>query len=261
MKKKISAKGLNCASYKDDFLKRRLEGRIHFRGLSSYLDYAHYMDKNPSEFNDLSDALTINVSEFCRDSSVWNSFQNKFLPSIIANKIATGERKLKIWSAGCADGEEPYTLAIVILEALSYNRGNFKVEIIGTDIDLPSLDRAKKGIYAPQRLRLVSKSILQRYFTPSDDGNLKLSEDVKKRVTFMLHDLSMPPPASGFDAISCRNVIIYFSKDLQQMLFRNFCSALVPGGYLILGKVESILGESGELFKCVDLPERIYRKY
>jgi chemotaxis protein methyltransferase CheR len=257
----MSSRGLNWASYKDDFLKRRLEGRMHLRGLPSYLDYAHYLDKNPSEFDDLLDALTINVSEFFRDPSVWHSLQKEFLPSAIRNKIETGERKLRIWSAGCADGEEPYTLALVVLETLSYNRGNFQVEIIGTDLDLASLDRARKGIYPPQRLRLVSKSILQRYFTPCDGGNFMLSEDVRKLVTFMLHDLSMPQPGSRFDVISCRNVIIYFSKELQQTLFRSFWNALVPGGYLILGKVESILGESSKLFRCVDLPERIYRKY
>jgi chemotaxis protein methyltransferase CheR len=260
LKKKIITKGLNCTGYKDDFLKRRFDGRMHVKGIPSYAEYAHYLDKSPTEFKELVDALTINVSEFFRDPSVWNAFQTKIMPAIIREKIQTSQRELRIWSAGCADGEEPYTIALSVIDALSYNLKTFKIEIVATDVDLQSLDRARRGVYSPVRLKLATRSALERFFTPADGGNLKLSDEVRRLVTFQLHDLFTSPPRMGFDVISCRNVMIYFSRELQQQLFRNFFQALSPGGYLIVGKVESPLGEYSILFKCIDLTERIYQK-
>jgi chemotaxis protein methyltransferase CheR len=260
LKKKVVAKGLNCTGYKDDFLKRRFDGRMNLKGVSSYAEYAHYLDKNPTECKELLDALTINVSEFFRDPTVWKAFQTKIMPAIIKEKMQAFQREIKIWSAGCADGEEPYTIAISVMDALSYNLKAFKIEVEATDLDPQSLNRARRGVYAPARLRLAKHSVLQRFFTPVDGGNLEISDEVKRLVTFQLHDLFTLPPSSPFDVISCRNVMIYFSRELQQTLFHNFHQALSPKGYLILGKVESPVGEYGTLFKCVDLAERIYQK-
>lgn len=233
---------------------------MHIKGIPSYAEYAHYLEKNPTEFKELIDALTINVSEFFRDPTVWKTFQTKIMPAIVREKIQTPQKELKIWSAGCADGEEPYTIAICVIDALSYNLRAFKIEIVATDVDLQSLDRARRGIYSPTRLKLTTHSVLQRFFTPIGAGNLKLSDEVKRLVTFQQHDLFTSPPSSGFDMIICRNVMIYFSRELQQTLFRNFYQALSPGGYLIVGKVESPMGEYSTLFKCIDLAERIYKK-
>jgi chemotaxis protein methyltransferase CheR len=260
LKKKVGSMGINCTGYKDDFLKRRLEGRMRLIGLASYADYAHYIDKHPSEFNDLYDALTINVSEFFRDQSVWDALRRNILPAMVKSKLLSGKKEFKVWSAGCADGEEPYTYAIIILETLAYLSHSFKIEILGTDIDMPCLNRARKGTFAPARLRLVNQSILQRHFLPGDGGNLTISQTIKDLVTFKPHDLFTPPPSADFDIISCRNVIIYFSRELQQSLFRNFHDALTPGGYLVLGKVETLVGETASLFVSVNIAERIYRK-
>jgi chemotaxis protein methyltransferase CheR len=260
LKKKMHAIGINCAGYKDDFLKRRLEGRMRTLGLASYADYAYYIEKHPSEFTDLYDALTINVSEFFRDITVWDALRRDILPPLVREKLASGRKQLKIWSAGIADGEEPYTQAILILETLAYLSRSFRIEVLGTDIDLPSLTRAQRGIYPPARLKLVSKPILQRYFLPNKDGTFSISQNVKDLVTFKSHDLFTPPPSNDFDIISCRNVIIYFSRELQEQLLRNFYNALQPNGHLILGKVETLVGESTPLFASVNLAERIYRK-
>jgi chemotaxis protein methyltransferase CheR len=188
------------------------------------------------------------------------AFQTKIMPAIIKGKMQAFQRELKIWSAGCADGEEPYTIAISVMDALSYNLDAFKIEVVATDLDPQSLNRARRGVYSPARLRLAKHSVLQRFFTPVDAGNLKISDEVKRLVTFQPHDLFTLPPSSPFDVISCRNVMIYFSRELQQTLFHNFHQALSPGGYLILGKVESPVGDYGTLFRCVDLAERIYQK-
>ena len=260
LKKKIIARGGNCVGYKDDFLRRRLEGRMRLKGLATYAEYAHFLDKNPSEFNDLLDALTINVSEFFRDVTVWDTLRKQILPPMIKEKLAKDRRELRAWSAGCADGEETYTIALLVLEALAYLSNSFKIEVLGTDVDPPSLNRARNGDYATARLRLVNDQILRRYFTPGIKDRFTVVDAVKKLVTFKPHDLFTPPPASGFDLITCRNVIIYFSKEQQQQLYRNFYDALRAGGYLILGKVESIVGESTSLFTCTDLAERIYKK-
>lgn len=233
---------------------------MRLKGLATYAEYAHFIDKNPLEFNDLLDALTINVSEFLRDITVWNALRQRVLQPMIKEKLANGKREIRAWSAGCADGEETYTIALLVLEALAYLSNSFKIEILGTDVDLPSLNRARKGVYAAPRLRLISQPLLQRYFTPTDNGNFEIVNSLKKFVTFKPHDLFMPPPASGFDIITCRNVVIYFSRQLQEQLYRNFHDALTPGGHLILGKVESLIGEAMSLFTCTDMAERIYRK-
>ena len=183
---------------------------MNLKGISSYAEYAHYLDKNPTECKELLDALTINVSEFFRDPTVWKAFQTKTMPAIIKGKMQAFQRELKIWSAGCADGEEPYTIAISVMDALSYNLKAFKIEVVA-------------------RLRLAKHSVLQRFFTPVDAGNLKISDEVKRLVTFQPHDLFTLPPSSPFDVISCRNVMIYFSGSLQQRLFHNFHQALSPG--------------------------------
>lgn len=233
---------------------------MNVKGISSYAEYAHYLDRNPTEFKELLDALTINVSEFFRDPAVWREFQTKVMPAIIKEKIASSHRELKIWSAGCADGEEPYTIAICVIDALSYNLKAFKIEIVATDVDPRSLDRARAGVYSPARLRLVRQPVLQRFFRPVHGGDFEVSDEVKRLVTFQLHDLFTFPPSFMFDVISCRNVMIYFSRELQEALFRDFYQALSPRGHLILGKVESPAGESTAPFKCIDLAERIYQK-
>ena len=260
LKKKIRSIGINCAGYKDEFLKRRLEGRMRQLGLASYADYAHYLEKQPSEFNDLYDALTINVSEFFRDTSVWDALRRSILPNMMKTKLASGKKEFRVWSAGCADGEEAYTHAILILETLAYLSKSFQIEIVGTDIDLLSLNRARKGTYSPARLKLVNKSILQRHFIPNADGTFTISQPVKELVTFRQHDLFTLPQSANFDIISCRNVIIYFSRELQQALFENFWNALIPGGFLILGKVETLFGDVACKFKAENLAERIYKK-
>jgi len=260
LKKRIISRGANLAGYKDDFLKRRLEGRMRLKGLATYAEYARFIDKNPSEFNDLLDALTINVSEFFRDTTVWNALRQRILPGMIRERLLNGRKEIKVWSAGCADGEETYTLALVVLDALAYLANSFKIEILGTDIDLPSLNRASEGVYATPRLKLIPQPLLQRYFTPTDKSGFQVINAVRKFVTFKPHDLFTLPPASGFDIITCRNVVIYFSKQLQEQLYRNFHGALAPGGYLVLGKVESLIGDTASLFTCTDVAERIYRK-
>ncbi|HUK50806.1 MAG TPA: protein-glutamate O-methyltransferase CheR [Terriglobales bacterium] len=260
LKKKIRAIGINCAGYKDDFLKRRLEGRMRMLGLTSYADYAYYIEKHPSEFTDLYDALTINVSEFFRDITVWDALRRDILPGLVREKLVSGKKQLKVWSAGIADGEEPYTHAILILETLAYLSRSFKIEVLGTDIDPLSLSRAQRGIYSPLRLKIVSKPILQRYFLSNKDGTFAVTQAVKDLVTFRSHDLFTAPVSNDFDIISCRNVIIYFSRELQERLLRNFYNALLPNGYLILGKVETLVGEATPLFDNVNLAERIYKK-
>jgi chemotaxis protein methyltransferase CheR len=260
LKRKVLAREPNCTGYRDDFLKRKLDARMKIRGMSSYVEYARYLHENPTEFKEALGALTINVSEFFRDPTVWKAFEASIIPAIIEEKIHNLQNEIRIWSAGCADGEEPYTIAMSIIDALSFNLRTFKIQIVATDVDPESLDRARRGVYSPARLRLASHSVLQRFFTPIDGGNLRISETVKRLVTFQPHDLFTFPPCSPFDVISCRNVLIYFAGSLQQRIFRNFHMALSPNGYLILGKVESPIGEYGALFKCVDSTERIYQK-
>ena len=254
------AKGVKCAGYKDDFLKRRFQSRMRSTGVRTYAEYARFIEKNPEEFNDLVDALTINVSEFFRDASVWSVLRDGILPSLIREKIASGSRDLRVWTAGCADGEETYTIAILLLDALAYLSEGFRIQILGTDVDLASLSRARNGEYAAARLRLVDQTAFRRYFIPAKDDNFQIIDAVRKIIAFKPHDLFTPPPEYGFDMISCRNVAIYFSKQQQEELYCNLYNALTGGGYLIIGKVETLIGEASSLFTFANMAERIYRK-
>jgi chemotaxis protein methyltransferase CheR len=216
------------------------------------------LKKDLSEYDRLFDALTINVTNFFRDKSTYRVIKETVVPELVSSKKKQGRKIIRVWSAGCASGEEPYSMAILFHKILGDKINDFLISIHATDIDEVSLDKAKSGEYEAGAVSEVDETILKRYFK----RNLKyeLKEEIKQMVMFTRHDLISDRPLAHLDVILCRNVLIYFSRDLQMRLFDKFCEALNRGGYLILGKTESLAGESAGLFQPVNIRERIYRK-
>ncbi|MHC1610227.1 MAG: CheR family methyltransferase [Candidatus Methanospirareceae archaeon] len=263
LKKKICDRtGVDCSNYKDNYLKRRIGLRMKAMGFDedSYDEYSRFLDENPDECKSLIEEITINVTEFFRDIETFDAFRDEVLPELLAEKRERKSRILRIWSAGCSIGEEPYTISIILHERLGSELNNWLISIHATDIDEKALRAARAGIYESQALRNMSKYQISRYFDADGDGRYRIKEEVKHLVRFQRHDLFSERKFSHFDVIFCRNVIIYFRKEFQNQLLLDFYNALNRGGYLILGRTETMTEGVGEKFVCVNRRERIYKK-
>ena len=249
---------INIEQYKEAYIKRRIAVRMRACKCKTYREYYEYLIKNnPDEYKKLENTLTVNVTEFWRDRTVYKEITN-ILENMISDKTT---RSIRIWSAGCSSGEEPYGIAIIIDKLLEkYNRRFMRVSITGTDIDKKILERAKKGIYINKQLKNMDSATISKYFHKLNEQEYQIKEQVKKYVQFKQHDLIKQPPLKHMDIILCRNVIIYFDKQLQEKLFLKFYEGLNKEGYLILGKTEILHGEARDLFKPVNHRERIYQK-
>jgi chemotaxis protein methyltransferase CheR len=242
--------GLDCRHYKLAYLKRRMGIRMRATRRLTFEEYAQLLEQDPEEFAILLDRLTINVSHFFRDYNVFKQLSNLVVPRL------RQKPPISIWSAGCANGEEPYTLSIMMQEAMpSY----LPWEILATDVDPACLERAGRGVYKSQSLAEVPLNLKNRYFSGGED-QWHISPEIKKRVKFQLGDLTGSLPKGPFDLIICRNVLIYFVSELQERLYRNYYNILKPDGFLVLGKTETLLGDVRNLYQVVDLRERIFQK-
>jgi len=244
---KISrARGVSCESYKNKCLKRRIAVRMRARGVHTYADYGELLDRDAREYQELLDALTINVTKFFRNSETWEALR----PYLVS--LASNRPELRVWSAGCASGEEPYTIAILLLETL----GEGRASIDATDIDRLSLERTRQARYPQTAFSEMPADLQQRYFR---DG--QPIQPVRDLVRVLPHDLTRdPPPRPVYDLIVCRNVVIYFERAAQERLFQTFVHTLAPTGVLVLGKVETLFGPARTRLTVEDPRERIYRK-
>ncbi|MDK2790559.1 MAG: chemotaxis protein methyltransferase CheR [Methanothermococcus sp.] len=259
IKRDIKTKlNIQIDQYKDAYIKRRISVRMRACKCKTYKEYYEYLIKNnPDEYKKLESTLTVNVTEFWRDRTVYEEIK-KILEKMISDRTT---RSIRIWSAGCSSGEEPYGIAIIINELLEkYNRKFMRVSITATDIDREVIEKARKGIYIDKQLKNIDPLLIPKYFNKLDDNQYQIRSIVKKYVKFKQHDMIKEPPISNMDMILCRNVIIYFDKDIQEKLFLKFYESLVDGGYLILGKTEMLHGKARDLFKPVNHRERIYQK-
>ncbi len=237
-------------TYKEKPLKRRLRVRMRATGINTFFEYARYLEDNTEEQKKLADTLTINVSKFFRNRDAFETLGKDVV------KIFTDT--LNIWSAGCASGEEAYTLAIIAME---YGKPGLSISVYGTDIDEMSLNRAKKGIYSAQALVETPSIYIDRYFNKLNGNLYQIKDEVRKLVHFMKVNLSyIPESFQNFNIIVCRNVFIYLSKEFQEKVIKEFYNRLNEGGYLVLGKVETMFGDIKNLFYTFNTKERIYRK-
>ena len=224
--------GLDLNSYKNQ-IHRRVHMLMQRWGIKEYEEYFKTIKEDDGKLREFLDYLTINVSEFFRNPNKWTELQQKIIPALIQDR---GRKQLKIWSAGSATGEEPYSLAILSLEAgLSP-----QTPVQASDIDLGAIAIAKRGTYLKRQLMNVPGDLVAKYFTTSDKETYAIKPEVKNRVNFQRMNLIEDRFSDDFDLILCRNVVIYFSAETKTVLYQKFLRALRPGGYLLVGSTEQI---------------------
>ncbi|HZR97057.1 MAG TPA: protein-glutamate O-methyltransferase CheR [Chloroflexota bacterium] len=227
--------GVDLTCYRQGQLRRRLEALVQRVGAPGFVEYARLLERDPKRLQEFRDYFTINVSEFFRDADRFRYLEQQVLPGLLATRP-----HLRVWSAGCSNGAEPYSVAILLRELAP--RGAHR--ILATDVDRTVLDRARRGDgYGPADLRQVTPERLARYFTPAADGqSYAVRPEVKALVNFREHNLLGAAPGDGYDLILCRNVVIYFTDDAKTVLYQRFVDALRPGGVLFVGGTEIVRG-------------------
>jgi chemotaxis protein methyltransferase CheR len=248
------ATNINFEYYRESYLKRRLNVRLVATKTKTYADYMRYLKSNPDEYDLLVNDLTINYTKFFRDADVYSFLKQTILPELMSSK-----RLVKIWSAGCATGEEPYSLAILANEVLKKQTDDCRVTIYASDLDKSALAKAESGKYDSRIVQGIEKSILDKYFD-FDNGSYRVKNFVKQLIQFEIHDLMTTPRRQNLDLILCRNVTIYFSKEIQQEIYVHFFNSLRTGGYLVTGKTEFVGGDVSRIFADVNAKCRVYRK-
>lgn len=251
-------RGFRCASYKPTCLRRRVSVRMRARGVHRFVDYAGLLDHDAGEYDLLLDALTINVTKLFRNPETFAAIASDVVPVLWDSR----RPRLRVWSAGCASGEEPYSLATLFYMHAETHRalgGLGRVDVLGTDIDRRSLADAERGVFEESDFSETPPDWRARYF--STDPPFTVRPEIHRLVRFASHDmLREAPPRPANDLIVCRNAIIYFDRASQERLFEAFYAALSPGGFLVLGKVETLFGVGRELFEAVNGRERIFRR-
>ncbi|MFZ3091079.1 MAG: protein-glutamate O-methyltransferase CheR [Nitrospirota bacterium] len=291
-------KGYDFRGYKISSIKRRVTRRMGLNNIESYERYMSFLDSSPAEYHRLLYDLTIKVTGFFRDAYPFYILRDRVLPDIISMKQTKqspplsprsanlvppplmgggegegekkeGEKKyfqgkdvaneIRIWCPGCATGEEPYSIGMLLLEALKKDAGRFNIKIFGTDICKDTLEKARLGVYHYSFIEVMEKGYRDNYFIPHDN-NYRIKYCVRQMVRYGIHNLVNHPPISHLDLLLCRNVLIYFDRGLQEKVFRDFYYALRPKGYLVLGKSEVIINEFRDAFIEIDRKARVYQK-
>jgi chemotaxis protein methyltransferase CheR len=234
--------GIDLSQYKEAQMKRRLTSLRDKRGFPSFESYFQEMIKDATLFDEFLDRMTINVSEFYRNPNRWEALEKNIFPRLLKES-----KKLKIWSAACSTGEEPYSLVLLLSRFLPLS----EIRVKATDLDTNAISRAKKGSYLERSLQDVPRDLVDKHFT-KDGFSYHISSDVKSRVTFDKQNLLADPFESGFDLIVCRNVMIYFTEEAKSYLYHKFSKALRPGGVLFVGSTEQIFHPSKYGFEAED---------
>jgi two-component system CheB/CheR fusion protein len=251
--------GIDFSRYRFTCVGRRVSHRMTTLGYSDLEEYMEFLRDNPGEMDALLNAVTIHVTGFFRDKEVFDSLSRIVLPRIVEGKLAEKSRNIRIWSAGCATGEETYSLAVLFTYLLNQQGHALNLEVFGTDISEESCRIARKGVYPKQKLSDMPVRMKVRYFDVVEEG-LQISPEIRRLVKFRVHDLFSAPPYSMLDLVVCRNVMIHFDHNARGNIIMNFNNVLVDGGILILGKSEAVTGDELELFEMVDPRSKVYRK-
>ncbi|HXY19194.1 MAG TPA: protein-glutamate O-methyltransferase CheR [Gemmatimonadales bacterium] len=246
-------RGLVLSSYKQPCLRRRLAVRMRARGVHTYAAYATVLDRTPEEYDLLLDALTINVTKFFRNPETFALLRERVVPRLWA---APGP--IAVWSAGCASGEEPYSLAILFAEQARTMAGlRARLRIDATDLDPDALETLRRAEYPAAAVEDVPTGLRERFLTAGPP--YRVAEGLAQVVHPVSHDLTWEPaPHPPYHLIVCRNVVIYFDRATQERLFLTFAAAVDPGGLLLLGKVETLLGPARDRFGLEEPRERLY---
>ena len=249
-------RAFDFSAYKRGSLMRRVEKRMQMVGIASFGDYTDYLEVHPDEFVQLFDVILINVTAFFRDESAWEYLREQIVPGMLDG--ARNHDPLRIWSAGCASGEETYSLVMLLAEALGRDQFRARVKIYATDVDEPALNQARAASYSEKDLQAVPESLRHKYFTQESDRYV-FDKELRRSVIFGRHDLIQDAPISRVSLLVCRNSLMYFNTEAQSRILARFHFALGEHGVLFLGKAEMLLSHT-HLFAPIDLRQRIFRK-
>lgn len=224
---------IDLNSYKERQMKRRIEALITKHGINSYSDYVIKLKTDKIAFDEFINYITINVSEFFRNPEQWVILEKEVFPYLMEHF----GKDLRIWSAACSTGDEPYSLAMLLTKFLPLN----KIKIIATDIDKTVMEKAKAGFYHVKSLKTLPEEFLNKYFVKLNDKTYQISDTIKSCVEFKQHDLLKDPYPSNCDLIVCRNVLIYFTDEAKNKIYSDFHKALKKDGLLFVGSTEQII--------------------
>jgi two-component system CheB/CheR fusion protein len=250
------ARGFDFSGYKTASLERRIKKRLDALGLDDYAAYQDHLEANPAEFRELFDTILINVTGFFRDREAWEYVASELVPILIAR--AADEQPIRVWSAACASGEEAYTVAMVLAEALGEQEFRRRVKIYATDIDEEALLTARQGQYPREALDPVPEDLREKYWTQSPSGYV-FRPDLRRSLIFGRNDLVRDAPISRIDLLLSRNSLMYFTTETQAAILRHFNFSLNDDGFLFLGKSEMLLTHN-TLFKPYAMKWRVFTK-
>jgi len=250
------SRGFDFSAYKRSSLSRRVQKRMQVAGIEGYAGYSDYLEAHPQEFTHLFNTILINVTAVFRDPPMWEYIGSSLIPRILEARRRDGS--IRIWSAGCSSGEEAYSLAMLLADALGPDQFRERVKIYATDVDDEALNEGRLAAYSDQAVGSVPEALLKKYFEHIN-GRWVFHRELRRSVIFGRHDLILDPPISRVTLLTCRNTLMYFNAEVQQRILERFHFGIHEEGFLFLGKAEMLLTRSNA-FAPVDLKKRIFAK-
>jgi len=253
--------GYDFRNYKRGTVTRRLQRRLHATGTTNYEEYTHFLGSHPEEYQSLAEDLTIKVSGFFRSRHSFQQVARLVLPRLVAHKIKQGERNLSLWSAACARGEEPYSIAILLADFLGSQLAEFEISIHASDINHQALAEAEAGIYPPKEVESLPPPTLANHFSRNGESYV-VNSNIRQMVSFSYFDLvsGRPPPFTPVDCVFCCNILIYLQRQLQEKVLNLAYDSLAIPGYLVLGEVETPTDNLRPRLECINAKAKIYKK-
>lgn len=252
-------RGINMSAYKDKCMKRRVAIRMRSTRSRDAAEYCNLLRQSPQELDLLQKALTIHVSQFFRNPSMFDKLRDDVLPGLFSSSKKNGVEKLRFWCLGCAGGEEPFSLAILLREHFSRELRKVQTIIHGTDIDAETILAARQAEYIEDRLKEVPAELKDRYFRQTG-SRFRLVPELREMVTFLQGDITRTAEYVSSDLVVCRNTLIYFTRPDQEKILHGVADILPAGGILVLGKSETLVGDVRQRFEALCPVERIYRR-
>jgi chemotaxis protein methyltransferase CheR len=252
-------RAINMSAYKDKCMKRRVAIRMRATHCRGAAEYCNLLRQSPQELDLLQKALTIHVSQFFRNPSMFDKLRKDVLPGLFSTCEKNGAAQLRLWCLGCANGEEPFSLAILLKEYFSRELRKIQTTIHGTDIDAETIQAARQGEYNEDRLKEVPADLKARYFR-QNGSRFRLVPEIAEMVVFLQGDITRTTEYVPNDLVVCRNTLIYFTRHDQEKILHGVADILPTGGILVLGKSETLVGNVRQRFETVCPVERMYRK-
>ena len=251
-----SNRGFDFSGYKRASLSRRVRKRMQTVTVDNFSEYLDYLEVHPDEFVELFNTVLINVTSFFREPKAWEYIANEIIPQIIHKQQAN--KPIRIWSAGCASGEETYTIAILLAEALGMEKYSQWVKVFATDVDMEALSHARHASYTSKEIQNIPSELVEKYFERINN-HFSIQKELRRGVIYGRHDLVQDAPISRIDLLICRNTLMYFNSETQSKILDRFHFALNSGGFLFLGKAEMLFSRN-HLFSALDLRQRVFTK-